>query len=178
VINRIEQIKVDGKNPNFERTRNRDLRFSLITAAMSAIRLGHAAQAETLARQLIAVPIDPGSRGDAQELASRNEAMLAHAVALQGRGDETRTILQPALAYYEKEQQTGAHGTWFRRDYAYALYVDALARGADADSRAKRDAELAEAAKLIAGTSAEVQRLSMVRELADLIAAARTSTRG
>jgi len=178
VIDRIERIKVDAENRNLERTRSNNLRFSLITAAMSAIRLGHAAQAETLVRQLIALPIDPGSRGDAQELASRNEAMLAHAVALQGRGGETRTILQPALAYYEKEQQTGAHGTSFRRDYAYALYVDALARGQDADSRAKRDAELTEAAKLIAGASAEVQRLSMVRELAELIAAARTSTRG
>jgi hypothetical protein len=131
-----------------------------------------------LARQLLAVPIDPGSRGDAQETAARNAAILAHAVALQGRGDETRSILQPALAHYEKEQQTGAHGTSFRRDYAYALYVDALARGADADGRAKRDAELGEAARLIAGTSPEVQRLSLVRELSDLIAAARTSQRG
>jgi hypothetical protein len=178
VINRVEQIKVDAENRNFERTRSNNLRFSLTTATMSAIRLGHAAQAETLARQLIAVPIDPGSRGDAQELAYRNEAMLAHAVALQGRGDETGTILQPALEYYEKEQQGGAHGTSFRRDYAYALYVDALARGADADSRAKRDAELSEAAKLIAGASTEVQKLSMVRELSDLIAAARASTHG
>jgi hypothetical protein len=178
VINRVEQIKVDGKNPNFERTRNNNLRYNLATAAMSAIRLGHGAQAEPLARQLVALPTDPGSQGDSQELAARNEATLAHAVALQGRGDETRTILQPALAYYEKEQQAGAHGTSFRRDYAYALYVDALARGPDADSRAKRDAELAEAARLIAGASAEVQKLSMVRELSDLIAAARASQRG
>jgi uncharacterized protein (UPF0147 family) len=173
VINRVEQIKVEGKNPNFERTRNNNLRYSLITASTSAIRLGHAAQAETLARQLVAIPADPGSQNDTQELAYRNEAILAHAVALQGRGDETRTILQPALAYYEKEQQAGAHNTSHRRDYAYALYVDALARGSDADGRAKREAELAEAARLIAGASAEVQKLSVMRELSDLIAAAR-----
>ncbi len=178
VINRVEQVKVDAKNPNFERTRNNSLRYNLSTAATSAIRLGHAAQAETLARQLVAVPHDPGSQSDPQELAARHGTILAHAVALQGRGDETRTILQPALAYYEKEQQTGAHGTTFRRDYAYALYVDALARGTDADSRTKRDAELTEAAKLITGASAEVQKLSMVRELSDLIAAARASSHG
>ncbi len=178
VISRVEQVKVDAKNPNFERTRNNSLRYNLSTAATSAIRLGHAAQAETLARQLVAVPHDPGSQSDPQELAARHGTILAHAVALQGRGDETRTILQPALAYYEKEQQTGAHGTTFRRDYAYALYVDALARGTDADSRTKRDAELTEAAKLITGASAEVQKLSMVRELSDLIAAARASSHG
>jgi hypothetical protein len=104
--------------------------------------------------------------------------MLAHAVALQGRSDETRTILQPALAYYEGEQKGGAHETTFRRDYAYALYVDALARGRDTDSRTKRDAELAEAGTLIAGASVEVQKLSTIRELSDLIAAARAGTSG
>ncbi|HXR63869.1 MAG TPA: hypothetical protein VN720_10060 [Rudaea sp.] len=178
VIDRVEQIKVEGKNPNFDRTRHSNLRYNLTTAVMSAIRLGHGAQAETLARQLAALPIDPGFQSDPRELAARNEAMLAHAVALQGRGDETRTILQPALEYYEKEQQGGAHGTSFRRDYAYALFVDATARGTDAEGRTKREAELAEAAKLIAGESAEVQKLSMVRELSGLIAAARAQERG
>jgi len=178
VIDRVEQIKVEGKNPNFDRTRHSNLRYNLTTAVMSAIRLGHGAQAETLARQLAALPIDPGFQSDPRELAARNEAMLAHAVALQGRGDETRTILQPALEYYEKEQQGGAHGASFRRDYAYALFVDATARGTDAEGRTKREAELAEAAKLIAGESAEVQKLSMVRELSGLIAAARAQERG
>jgi hypothetical protein len=178
VIDRVARIKVDAKDLNFERTRKNNLRYNLTTAAMSAIRLGQGARAEPLARQLVALPDDPGSQSDSQELASRNEAILAHAVALQGRGDETRTILQPALAYYQKEQRGGAHGTSFRRDYAYALYVDALARGPDADSRAKRETGLAEAAKLIAGASAEVQKLSAVRELSDLIATARAGRPG
>ena len=140
----------------------------------AALRLGRYAQAEALARQLVAVPVDVASNTDPQPLIHRASALLAHALAMQGKGDEARTVLQPALAYYEKERDGGAHGTSFRRDYAYALYASAMSRGTDGDGRTKRDAELAEAAKQIAGVSAEAAKLALVREVADLIAAARS----
>jgi hypothetical protein len=173
VIASLDKVKVPAGDGNTERTKNNMLRGTLGTAAAAAIRLGHYADAETLARRLQGVPTDPGDNSPLGEYASRASTMTAHAVALQGGVDEARKLLEPALAYYQSEQQGGAHGTTFRRDYAYALYVSALARPEDAGGRAKRGAELAEAAALIAGASAEAQKLSSLREVADLIAAAR-----
>jgi hypothetical protein len=128
-----------------------------------------------MARKLVALPPDQNSNVNSRELSIRATVILAHAVAMQEPSDEARTILQPAFDYYQSELKAGAHGTNFRRDYAYALYVSALARPVDAESRAKRDAELAEAAKQIAGVSAEAAKLVYVRELADQIATARAA---
>jgi hypothetical protein len=57
------------------------------------------------------------------------------------------------------------------------LYVSALARPANAEGRLQREADLAEAAKVIGGASAEVQKMSAWREISDWIAAARASSR-
>ncbi len=142
---------------------------------MAALRLDHGAQAESLARQLVALPPDQNSNVDSHALSARATVVLAHAVAMQERGAEARTILQPEFDYYQAEFKSGGHGTSFCRDYAYALYVSALTRPADAEGRAKRDAELAEAAKQIAGVSAEAAKLSYVRDIAAQIAAARAA---
>ena len=58
----------------------------------------------------------------------------------------------------------------FRRDYAYALYVDAIAQPAGAS---ERTAELKEAAAQIAGASSEAQKLVDMRYVSGLVAAAR-----
>jgi hypothetical protein len=121
------------------------------------------------------LPPVPTSEDDPKLRSSAASAALAHALALQGRTDEARTILQPALAYYRQEQQAGASGTTFRGDHAYALYVSALTLGSDP---AKRDAALATAETLIRGASAEAQALADIREVSGLIAAARVSKRG
>ena len=106
--------------------------------------------------------------------------MLAHAGRTAGtRRRNTDDPSARACVLREGAADRGAAAPGSRRDYAYALYVDALARGSRTPTAARSATpNLAEAAKLIAGTSAEVQKLSMVRELADLIAAARASTRG
>ena len=175
VISHIEQIKPSAPTPNFERSKESNLRWNLTTAATAALRLGHGVQAEPLARQLAAIPSDQNSNVNSRQLSARASIILAHAVALQERADEARTVLQPTYDYYQSELKAGAHGTGFRRDYAYALYVSALTRPADAEGRAKREAELAEAAKQIAGVSAEAAKLSYVRELAEQIATARAA---
>ena len=177
-INHVGQIKISAGDVNGARAKGNYLRGTLTTASAAAIRLGRYAPAETLVRQRLTVPVDPTSDADPQEEASQARVVLAHAVAMQGRGDETRTILQPALAYYRHQQQAGAHGTSFRHNFAYALYVSALARAADPEGQAKRDAELAEAARLIAGASAEAKTLANMREVADWITAARASPHG
>jgi tetratricopeptide (TPR) repeat protein len=174
----IDKVKVPQADANSKRARDNYLRATLTTAAEAAIRLGRYAEAETLTRRLQTVPDDPTSGDDPQVRAGREAAMLAHAVTMQGRGDEARTILEPALAYYGREQKAGASGTTFRRDHAYALYVSALAQPADAAGRARRSADLAEAAKVLGGASAEAMQLAEMRELAGWIATARAAPKG
>jgi hypothetical protein len=175
VIAQIDGVKIAPNDASAKDARDNLLRGALTTASIGEIRLERYAEAEPLARRLATVPNRSSSTDDPQEQSSRVAALLAHAVAMQGRRDEARTILEPALAYYEGEQKAGAHGTTFRRDYAYALYASALARAADADGRAKRSADLAEADKLLAGASAEVRQLADMRVLAGWIAAARAA---
>ena len=147
---------------------------NLGVAARAAIRLGQYAQAEALAHRWLKVPTNPISMDDPRHATSPARAVLAHAIALQGRSEEAQKVLQPALAYYEGEQKAGAYGTSFRGDYAYALYVSAISRAANPEGRAGRDADLNEAAKLIDGASDEAKRLVDIRYVAGLIAAART----
>jgi hypothetical protein len=177
-LTQIEQVKIPEHDTNSTIMRNNMARGNLQVAALAALRLGHAAQAEELARRRIAMPVDPTSEEDAQEAAASDQSVLAHAIALQGRRDEARTALKPALDYYRHQQQADAHGTTFRHDFAYALYVSALARADDGEGRMQRDAELAEAAKLIDGASAEAKRLAYMREVAGLVAASRATPRG
>ncbi|HXD82939.1 MAG TPA: hypothetical protein VN599_00765, partial [Rudaea sp.] len=71
-----------------------------------------------------------------------------------------------------EQQQAGAHGTNFRHDFAYALYVSAIAAPADAAGQKQRRSDLDEAAKLLAGASTEAQKLADLRHVSGLIAAA------
>ena len=90
---------------------------------------------------------------------------------MQGRTGDAQAALQPALAYYRREQQAGAHDTQFRHDFGYALYVSELAR--DTADAAQRNTDLDQAAQQIDGASAEAQELANMREVAGWIAAAR-----
>jgi Novel STAND NTPase 1 len=167
-VAQIEKVKV---KPDSTAARARDswLRPSLRTATRAAIRLGHSAEAESLARRLAALPRDPTNTATDPRLdTSSATAMLAHAVAMQGRVEEARRILEPALAYYREAQKDGAHDTDFRKDFAYALYVEAIA-----SDGARRSADLAEAQKILDGATLEAQRMESYREVASLIRDAR-----
>lgn len=61
----------------------------------------------------------------------------------------------------------------FRHDYALAVYVGALKQPATAACRKQRQADLAQAVKLIAGASAQAQHLSDMRYVSGLVAQAR-----
>jgi hypothetical protein len=110
---------------------------------------------------------------DPVETATLLSRALAHAVVLQGRTEEARTLLEPALAYYRKQQQDGAKGTTFRKDFATALIVSALTHAAGTP---ERNQALAEAKQVLDGASAEVQQLMEYRELNRWIAATRTQS--
>ncbi|HZV24468.1 MAG TPA: hypothetical protein VFF93_11955 [Luteimonas sp.] len=175
VVARIDAVKVPADDVGSSILQNNMLNGNLRAGAIAALRLGRYPQAEALARRWLALPPNPRSEDDPKERTSAAAAVLANALAVQGHTDEARTILQPALAYYQQEQQAGASGTTFRSDYAYALYVSALTLDSDP---ARRAAALDAAATLVQGASAEAQALSDMRELSGLIATARAAKRG
>jgi hypothetical protein len=168
-IARVDAIKIAEGDRNGLRVRDNLVRGQARAGAFAALRLGRYAPAEALARRRLALPPDQTSEADPFEEQSAARTQLAHALAGQGRGKEASAALAPALAYYRLEQERNAHGYYFRRAYAYALYVSALTRE-DASARA---ADLAEAKEVLDGLSAEPRTLASVRELSALIAAAR-----
>ena len=173
VLKRIDAIPVAAGDRNGGRVRDNLLRGQARVAANAALQLGHATQAEAMARRRLAVPPDTGADANPLEEPSSARTSLAHALAMQGRGPEATRELAPAMAYYRAQWQANARGVVFRRDYAYALYVSALARGS-ADPAA-RAAELAEAAKLMDELPGEARTLASMRYLAAMIATARAS---
>ncbi|MEP6908056.1 MAG: hypothetical protein ABI858_08770, partial [Pseudoxanthomonas sp.] len=141
------------------------------TAIQAALRTGRFAEAEALAKRRLAVPASPISTGDQEQVLAPSQAMLAHAVAMQGRKQDAQTALQPALAYYQQELQAGAQETHFRMDYTYALYVDALSQADDAAGNAQRAVDLEAATAQMAGLSEQARQLVDARLLAQMIAA-------
>ena len=175
LIEKFEKLQTVATDINGTGTKQNVLRGQYGTAAAAALLLGNYAQAEAFARKRLATPLDGNSDADPLEDVSANKSVIAHSLALQGRGAEALKLLEPGLAYYRREQKANAHGSSFRYDLAYALYASALAHGNDPAQRSKRDAELAEAKTVLEGTSAEIQRLAEYRQLATMIASARAS---
>ncbi|MGA9852104.1 MAG: hypothetical protein WBR15_04170 [Gammaproteobacteria bacterium] len=177
-ITRIEAIKVPATDANTTRTKNLMLAAGFNAAARAAVQLGRYGQAETFARQWLALTPDVIVQTDPKPRESWAESVLAQAIAMQGRDAEARNVLQPALDYYRQQLKAGANGTDFRGDYASALYVSAIAQPADAAGRKQRKADIDEAAKLIAGASAQARRLTYMRYLSGLIAHAQAGLKG
>jgi hypothetical protein len=174
-IAHMDKVAIPANDVGASLTRDSYLRLAVRTASWASLRLGRYAQAESLARRWLTMPLDPNSNADPRDETSRARAVLAQALAMQSRGDEARATLQPALEYYQREQQQGAQATSFRFGYAYALYVSSLAGGGDP---AERRVALAAAAKLLDSTPTEAKNLSDLRELAGQIATARAAKQG
>ncbi len=178
VLSRIEAIKVPDDQADAVLMKRNITDGSLGIATPAAIRLGRYAQAETLARQWLALPPDRNSYDDLRSHSSLIRAALAHAIAAQGRLDEARSTLQPALDWYRLDLNAGAKGTTFRHDFAYALYVDAISQSANPAGASQRSTDLADAQAQIDGASDEAKRLADIRYVTDLIAAARAAKHG
>ncbi|HEY3521431.1 MAG TPA: hypothetical protein VGK80_10400 [Rhodanobacteraceae bacterium] len=179
VTQRIASVASSRDDVSSRVMQGRVLSADLRTASQAAVELGRYAQAEALARRWLTIPPDlNNSAADSQNAKSEMQAMLAHAIAGQHRLDEARTTLQPALDWYRRQSAAGAYETRFRSDFAYALYVDAIAQPADPAGRKQRDADLDQAATLIAGASADAQKMADMKYMAGLIAAARATSRG
>ena len=172
-VRQLDQLSI-GAEDTAAQWRSNTLQRALGTVSEAALRLGRYAEAEAAARRRMAMP-PSWFADDPHEDLSQRRVLLAHAVAKQGRGTEAQVVLAPALEYYARKKKTGAIGTDFRLDYAGALYVSALAQGSDAAGRAAREQALTEAADLLSGAPAEVQRLIKTRELSGWVAVARSS---
>ncbi|MBS0212424.1 MAG: ATP-binding protein [Proteobacteria bacterium] len=172
-IAHTDTIVIPASAFNAMTMRNNILHGMLFVAAQAQLRLGHPAQAEALARRWLVIPDDTRNITD-DRLLNRSfaQAILAHALALQNHADEATKALQPALDWYRGELKNGAHDTRFRHDFAYALYVDALAQPATPTGATQRSTDLQDAAAQIAGASEEARKLSDLRHVAGLIAAA------
>jgi hypothetical protein len=99
-------------------------------------------------------------------------------MAGQGRRDEARTILEPALVLLRDRTKSGTMGLDLRKDYAAALYVEALVQDDGPAGRETRAEALTEASAVLAGLSPEARRLQSVRTLSDDINAARSAPSG
>jgi tetratricopeptide (TPR) repeat protein len=170
-VERLKRIEPAADDRNARGVRDNFLRSSLTTQAIAAIRLRRYAEAEAASRERLALAPNPFGSADPEDERSRARVVLAHAIARQGRGDEARKLVQPVLERYRGEQKRGASGTSFQRDLAYALYVSAIVQANDASGRARRDATLAEATRVLGGMSLEARHLADVREVAGWIAA-------
>ncbi len=175
-IRELEQLSFSTGDASSQ-ARDDALQNALGVVSKAALRLGRYAEAEAAARRRMTMPPLSGSSGnDPRKDMFQRRVLLAHAIAKQGRGAEAQTVLAPALDYYDREKKAGAIDTDFRLAYAEALYANALAQGSDSPGRVTRDQALAEAAALLSGASAEVQRLNVTRELSGWISAARASS--
>ena len=170
VLEHVAKVEVAATDVNGLRAHDNYNRGALTNGAAAARMLGRYDEAEALARQLLAVPADTQSDEDPQDEPSAARAMLAHAMALQGRGAEALETLAPALTHYRAQQEAGRTGTFFQLDFAHALLASALAQPADPPGKARRAAQLAEASALIGAMSAEARSLALVRMIAGLIA--------
>jgi hypothetical protein len=146
------------------------LRNTLATLTLAALRTGRYGEAEAAARERAALPPNPFSELDPKDEKSRAQLTLAHALVLQGRTDEARGITDVEVPRYQGALKGGAGGLSFARDYAYALYVDALTRP-PGDPR--RNSKLLEASRQLDAMGEEANRLVDIRELRNRIGAAR-----
>jgi hypothetical protein len=170
-LREVEQLSVPADSPSAS-FRTAVLQGMLGAVTEAALRLGRYAEAESAARRRMTFPPSPLTDDPLEDM-SRRRVLLAFAIAKQGRDAEARTVLAPALQYYRNEKMANSTGVLFRRDYAEALYVSALAQGNDAAGRSARQQALTQATEVLAGASAEARQAVEVRELAGWIAAAR-----
>jgi hypothetical protein len=172
VVDSIKALELPEEDSTGLIFRANMLRFSLGTLSKAALRTGHPAQAEKAAIDRLALPRDSFRSNDPQDEISRARMDVAHAAVMQGRGGEALAMIEPDLARYRAEQARGASGLRFQRDFAYALYVSAIAQPDDATGRERRRAALTESAELLGDLSGEARRLRETRALGDWIAAA------
>jgi len=177
-VDRLAKIKIPEGNTSGRQMQSNITRNALGLASAAAFHQGDFALAESTMRRLRDIPPNPNREIDPVAEDAWNRVRLARAIARQGRGEEARTILEPAMAYYRKEFGRGADDNEFRPTFAHALYASAIAQADDAAGREQRQALLTEAEMVLGGLTGGVGQWVDNRQLADWIAAARATPGG
>jgi tetratricopeptide (TPR) repeat protein len=175
---RLRKIKLQAEG-------NRDfltdaLRRNRVWQNESALRLGNFEEAVTAARELIDKPLF-GRRADQatiEDTTARARVRLGQALLGAGRREEALEALHEAEAYYRRQLELGAGDTFFRQDFARALYQLSRAQGDDDSGRTRRRALLAEALDALGRLSVEAQQLVASKELLQWVLAARVQAGG
>jgi hypothetical protein len=171
----LRQLELPENDAQARGIQTNILRFLLSTQGIADIRLGRYADAEKTSEERAALPPNRFGGADPRDDISRARVMQAYSMAMLGRRDEARELLAPEIEYLRGEQEQGARGLSFQRDLAYALCTNAISQPDDAAGRARRQSELAEAAKLIADLPAQARQIAEVRYVSDLVSAAQAS---
>jgi serine/threonine protein kinase len=140
-------------------------RAAWIDSAKATLKLGRLAEAENAARTAATGPQGNGYLANLETNRAFAQSLLALAIARQGRGEEARTALAPALTVYRNLQKRNAEAMEFNRDFAFCLHVQATTCRDDPTERIQAAAALAEAAQLLDKLSDEAKALRDVREL-------------
>jgi tetratricopeptide (TPR) repeat protein len=158
---------------------NQVFRFNTLRSARtwqieSALRLGRAEEAVTVASKVVNEPMTyQVDLAPAERMKARARVRLGQGLVAVERRAEALAPLGEALVQYRTQQAGGAHGATFRHDFARALHEAAEAQGADDAGRAQRRALLDEAAGVLGGLSFEAQQLGPNKELIQWVSAAR-----
>jgi hypothetical protein len=147
-------------------------RIALVPMAHTALEQGAASAAEKHLRAAVeAARGVPQDMLNEQQTSADEQALLAIALARQGRLDDARAFAQPALAVQRRLQAMPGNSDIFQRaQYATALYAAALAEPAGVSS--PRAPLLAEARKVYDSLCGECRGLSSIAWLAPLLAQA------
>ena len=101
------------------------------------------------------------------------QALLALAIARQGRGEEAPAAHAPALRVYRDLKKQNADGGDFSHDFAICLYAHAVACAGTSGGRVERRTALDAAAQLLTTLSDEAKALRDVHDLIESIATER-----
>jgi hypothetical protein len=171
VLPRVERLAAkDESSRSLKETFAHTTRQLLVGAAL---RSGRWAEAEQAARAAVAAYTQTGIRNefDRMEIGAL-QADQALALVRQGRRDEARALLAPAVEFYRAELPRHRDDTRWLGGAAKVQYALAMAQPDDAAGRARRRGALDEAQQLLDGMG-EMKSIRFVKELIDWVAAAR-----
>lgn len=174
LITRYEQLQVRN---DFEKAWKQDMiRWSRETIIPAAQRLGRWAEAETATRDLLNDLLAEGVRNDFNRAyVALLQSELAYALAMQGKREEAKQVLDPALEFFRtKLPRHSENQQWIRIAAKAQRSLFHTLTDAPADLPARRTA-VAEAKQLLGRLTPELLAVRDQRELVEWVAKAEAS---
>jgi tetratricopeptide (TPR) repeat protein len=144
------------------------------TVAEALIQRGRFAEAEAMLVKT--VELLPPQVAKATPYTPTQQIWLALALARQNRSSEALTVLTPTLTTLRRQWDAGSPRAEQRELLARVFFVEAVAQPATPEGRARRQAALAEAQKILDAMTEEARQLYYPRVLRKWIAEERART--